>query len=177
MNGKTVIVFNTKTNKVSIQFDKKPTNDQLDEACKAIPSGFADELGNLTMPELAALYNANSAADVNEIKKFASKAKAVERVAEILAEIPVYDGKTKPASTTTTLAEGVAKSWTDPDVRARRSQRHGVKVNGKEFPSLQAAYREFELDEKDHREFRMLLKADCSKKIKRHGKTWQAFER
>jgi hypothetical protein len=182
MNGKTIIVFNTKSNKVAFQFSKKPTNDQLDAACEAVPNGFADSIENLTAANLVAIYNANSGSDVKNIKKFINKPTAIERTAEVLADVPEFDGEvTTPVpdgnGDNSALSAGVAKSWTDPDVRKRRSQRHGVKVAGKEFPSLQAAYREFGLDEKDHREFRMLLKSDCSKKHKRHGKTWQAFER
>jgi hypothetical protein len=171
------IVYNTKTHKVAFCFNKKPTNDELDAACEAVPNGFADEPGNLTIPELTKIFNANSGPDVNEIKKFANKTTAIERTTAALAEVPVYDGKTAPVSTTTTLSEGVAKSWLDPDVRERRSQRHGVKVDGTEFPSIEAAYREFKLDMKTHRKLRMELKACMPKKIKQHGKTWQAFER
>jgi len=180
MNGKTIIVFSTKTNKVSSHFAKKPSQELLEAACKPANS-FAEQIDKLTVPQLTAIYNANSGKDVKTIKKFANKPIAIERTAEILADVPEFDGEAVPVpdgnGDNSALSAGVAKSWADPDVRKRRSQRHGVKVAGKEFPSLQAAYREFDIDMKDHREFRMLLKADCSKKIKRHGKTWQAFER
>ncbi len=179
MNGKTVIVFNTKTNKVSVCFAKKPTQDQLDAACKAVPNGFAEQLDSLTIPQLTALYNANSDADVNEIKKFANKAAAVERTAAVLTDVPVWDGKeTKVASTTTTLAEGVAKSWTNPEVRAARSERHGIKVGKTEYPSILAAYRDLGMDLKFHRDHRLALKAAMPKGIKDdEGRMWKAFER
>lgn len=172
----TTIVYNTETLKVAYRFTHQPTNDELNAACEAVPNAFAEELQNLKLTELAGIYNATTGSD---IKKFANKTTAVERVENALveAEVPEYDGKAEPAPVRTTLAEGVARSWTDPDVRRRRSERHGVKVNGEEFPSLQAAYRHFGLDEKDHREFRKELKANEGKAIKRHGKSWVAFKR
>lgn len=171
----TTIAINSKTNTVAVRFADNATNEDFDAAVEGIKNGFVDELSNFKAAELVDIYNKLAGAD---IKRFANKATAIERVEAAMEEagIPTYDG-TPVVIADNALSLGVAKSWTDPDVRARRSQRHGVKVAGKEFPSLQAAYREFDLDMKDHREFRMALKADTSKKIKRHGKTWQAFER
>ncbi len=174
----TTIVFNTKTNKVAFRFDRKPTNDELTAACGSIPNGFADELQNLKLAELVNIFNANSGADVDDIKKFRNKTTAVSRVTEILVDIPVYDGKAAPAVSTTSLAEGVAKSWTVPEVRAARSQRHGVRVGKEEFSSILKAYAHFKLDLKFHRDHRLALKAAMPKGVKdSKGRMWTAFEK
>ena len=122
------------------------------------------DFSGMTAKELVEFYN--SIYPDKPVKKFSSKETALKRCAAAAAEVK---GKK--------LSNGVKKSWADPEVRVRRSQRHGVKVDGVEFTSLQAAYREFGLDQKDHRAFRMELKASMPKKLERHGKTWQAFER
>lgn len=119
---------------------------------------------DMTTKEMVEFYN--SVYPDKPVKKFASKAVALKRCEAALADVK-----------SNTLSNGVKKSWADPEVRTRRSQRHGVKVDGVEFSSLQAAYREFGLDQKDHRKFRVELKAAAPKSLKRHDRTWVAFER
>ena len=119
---------------------------------------------DMTTKELVEFYNSTN--PEKKVKKFSNRATALKRCAAAAAEVKG-----------TKLSAGVKKSWADPEVRERRSQRHAVKVDGVEFTSLQAAYREFDLDQKDHRAFRKELKAAMPKKLERHGKTWVAFER
>ena len=119
---------------------------------------------DMTAKELVEFYN--SVYPDKPVKKFSNKATALKRCEAAAAEVKGNK-----------LSNGVKKSWADPDVRERRSQRHAVKVDGVEFTSLQAAYREFGLDQKDHRAFRIELKACMPNKLERHGKTWVAFER
>jgi len=169
----TTIVFNTKNHKIVYRFEVQATKEQLAAACESTPNAFAEELQNIKLTELAEIYNVLAG---TSIQKFASKTVAVERIQHALLEfeVPIYEGQAKPVFAK--LSAGVAKSWEDPAVRAQRSQRHACLVDGVEFPSLQAAYREFDLDQKDHREFRKELKTSL-KSIKRHGKTWKLFER
>lgn len=60
-------------------------------------------------------------------------------------------------------AAAIQKTWEDPEVKAKRSQRHAVRVvKGKrryEFRSVRAAFVELDLPLKEHIRFRMALKA------------------
>lgn len=69
---------------------------------------------------------------------------------------------------------GVAKSWQDPEVKAKRSTRHFVRVNGEEFRSVRAAFIALRLPLNEHIKFRMELKAEGQ--LNAYGKSWEAFE-
>lgn len=70
------------------------------------------------------------------------------------AEAPKEEVKARRST-----AEGVAKSWTNPEVRARRLTRQSVVVNGEEFNSTPAAFNALGLPMKKMIKFRLELKA------------------
>lgn len=182
------VLINSKTKEVIFRFDAKATQENFDAACATTKNPFIEEVSNFTMAELTAIHNKLTG---SSIKKFSDKATAVERVERDLeeSEVPVYEAGSAPAKKAkaeklpvdpetkhANLSAGVAKSWADPAVRAQRSKRHGVKVDGVEYTSVLKAFIALELDEKEHRAFRKEVKASA-KPIKRYGKTWQSFER
>lgn len=62
-------------------------------------------------------------------------------------------------------AEGVAESWTDPDVREGRLKREGVRVTlpsgeVRAYRSTREAFRELRLPDNKHIRFRIELKAE-----------------
>lgn len=69
---------------------------------------------------------------------------------------------------------GVAASWKDPSIAAKRAQRHAVRVDGHEFRSVAAAFRALALPMKEHIKFRMQLKA--AGQMKAYGLNWEVFE-
>jgi hypothetical protein len=71
---------------------------------------------------------------------------------------------------------GIAKSWEDPEVAAKRAQRHGVEVtvDGGEklyFGSVRKAYVQLGLPLSGHIKFRMHLKENG--KVKENGRSWK----
>lgn len=71
----------------------------------------------------------------------------------------------------------IAKSWTDEEVKAKRSQRHAVRVAGKEFRSVRQAFVELNLPLSKHIKFRMELKAAEDQRLEGFGYTWELVER
>lgn len=57
------------------------------------------------------------------------------------------------------MAAGVARSWSDAEVRLKRLTRNGVVCNGQEFRSTFAAFEAFGLPDNKHIKFRKELKA------------------
>lgn len=68
-----------------------------------------------------------------------------------------------------TAAEGIAASWKNPEVAARRLTRHTVVCNGQEFKSVRAAFKAFGLNDKKHIAFRMKLKAAGNEIYRENG--------
>ena len=56
------------------------------------------------------------------------------------------------------ISEGVAASWKDPAIAAKRAERSAVEVDGVNYRSVRAAYRSLGLDERAHIPFRIALK-------------------
>ena len=71
----------------------------------------------------------------------------------------------------------IAKSWKDEEVKAKRSQRHAVRVAGKEFRSVRQAFVELNLPLSKHIKFRMELKAAEDQRLEGFGHTWELVER
>lgn len=163
-----------------------------------------EQLNALSTGDLVKEYNRFAAAlDDNLVVKFADKTTAVKRVLAIMAKakeagknpravLPAAPKEKaapkakaakakvkapkakKPAGDQAQRAAAITKSWKDPKVKAKRSARHGVKVDGKEFRSVKAAYEHFGLPLSTHISFRMRLKK--AGKLKEHGKNWSVFE-
>lgn len=66
---------------------------------------------------------------------------------------------------------GIAKSWQDPEVAAKRSQRNGCRVDGVEYRSVRAAFVALDLPLSFHIVFRGQLKAQ--KRIEHEGRVWE----
>ena len=71
----------------------------------------------------------------------------------------------------TNNAEGVAKSWLDPEVAAKRAQRSGVEVDGVYFGSVGKAYAALRIPKADLISFRMHLKEVGATKV--DGRAWK----
>lgn len=82
------------------------------------------------------------------------------------------EDEAKPASEA--RSAGVSKSWQDPEVRAKRSVRHFVRVDGNEHRSVRAAFIALGLPLKEHIRFRMLLKQEGQ--LEAYGFRWEAIE-
>jgi predicted nucleic acid-binding Zn-ribbon protein len=71
----------------------------------------------------------------------------------------------------TARAEGVARSWQDAEVAARRAVRDKVEVDGALFKSVAAAFKALGLPMKEHISFRMSLKAAGSTRC--YDRNWK----
>lgn len=71
-------------------------------------------------------------------------------------------------------ADGIARSWEDKEVAAKRAKRHFVRVNGAEFNSVRAAFVALGLPLNKHIKFRMELKAEGN--LNAFGRKWEALE-
>jgi len=80
----------------------------------------------------------------------------------------------KAPAASTTRSEAIAESWKNEATRAKRTQRHAVRVNGNEFKSVRAAFAALNLPMKTCIKFRMALKA--AGKIEENGNTWEVIE-
>lgn len=67
---------------------------------------------------------------------------------------------------------GVAASWLDPSVAAKRATRNGVTVNGAEYRSVLAAFTELGLPINKHIVFRGKLKVELQKDFEHDGKVY-----
>lgn len=72
-------------------------------------------------------------------------------------------------------ANGVAESWKNPEVAAKRAQRNAVEVDGVQYRSVRAAYLALELPLKEHIQFRMLLKENGQ--LENYGRVWKIVPR
>lgn len=68
---------------------------------------------------------------------------------------------------------GIKKSWTDADVRAARSLKQRVKVDGVEYRSVAQAFKELKLPYEKHVKFRGGLKASLKANFVHGGKTYK----
>jgi hypothetical protein len=68
-------------------------------------------------------------------------------------------------------AAGVAASWTNPDIAAKRAQRSAVEVDGEAFRSVRQAFAQLGLPMKEHINFRMLLKEHGQ--LNDYGRSWK----
>lgn len=118
-----------------------------------------------TTAELVSFYNANcEKVGKVAVKRFADRKTAEKRVAALMAELPVE------AKSSRTAAEGIAESWKNPEVAAKRMTRNGCMVNGTEFKSVWAAFQALNLGNSNACiKFRGQLKAEGSKTIVANG--------
>ena len=84
----------------------------------------------------------------------------------------------KAPKVSTTRSKGISESWNNPEVAAKRAQRHNVKVvlDGKEkgvFRSTLEAFKKLNLPQSGHIKFRMALKAAGQKEFVSGKHTYQ----
>lgn len=130
------------------------------------------------MTELVKLFNDNCAAKgLKPVKKFADRKTAERRVAEVMgmaeSKAKPKAEKAKPAPAAKPAkpkaekaprdpdarAVSIARSWTDPAVRAARTERTQVRVGGVQYKSVAEAFRALKLPMAGHIKFRAELKA------------------
>lgn len=130
------------------------------------------DIKTATTNELVAFYNA---ATGKNIKKFSSRAAGEKQVAAIIEKMP------KPAAKAKVVAEkkeagdrskAIAKSWEDPSVRAKRSERTSVKLGGHFYRSVKEAFESNNLPLSKHIRFRMELKQHTQLTFKHEGKSY-----
>lgn len=68
-------------------------------------------------------------------------------------------------------AAGIAASWNDAEVAAKRSQRSAVEVDGNTYRSVRQAFAQLNLPMKEHITFRMLLKQHGQ--LNEYGYSWK----
>lgn len=124
--------------------------------------------------ELASFYNANAEHfGKKQITKFADRSTAELRVRmmaedlEAEAAVAPVEAKAEEAKTSETRSKGISRtrskgiseSWNDPEVAAKRAQRHNVKVGKDVYRSVLEAFKKLHLPVSQHIKFRMALKA------------------
>lgn len=127
--------------------------------------------------ELLTTYNKMAEALGEKVcHRFADRETAERRVSAIIAR---YSDAFQPAVVEAvteekrTAAEGIAASWKDPEVAAKRMTRHTVICNGQEFKSVRQAFAAFGLNDKKHIAFRMKLKAAGKEIYRENGVHFQ----
>lgn len=113
--------------------------------------------------ELLSSYNKMAEALGEKVcHRFADREVAERRVIAIIGRYsdafqPVVESAVEEEKRT--ASEGIAASWKNPEVAAKRMTRHTVVCNGQEFKSVRQAFAAFGLNDKKHIAFRMKLKA------------------
>lgn len=154
------------------------------------------DLSEMTMDELLDIYNANSD---KKVKKFSDKPTALRRTAALLdslaspiemeppvveEEDPMVDDAIAESilveyedesgevcrSSSILISEAVKKSWENPKVAEKRSQRSMVRVDGVEFSSIAAAFTKFNIPHTKLGKFRKELKE--LERMDAFGKSW-----
>jgi hypothetical protein len=138
------------------------------------------DITTATTAELVAFWNEHAPQfGVRPVNRFATRADAERRVQELIDNIAAHEEdhdsfepsppddeeelsppeEAQPVHSEARSA-GIAKSWQNPETRAKRIQRNGVRVDGEHYRSVPAAFRALDLPMKDLVAFRMQLKAD-----------------
>ena len=126
--------------------------------------------------ELVAFYNENChMIDAKQITKFSDRKNAEKRVAALLAV--VLEALEQEAKEKVDAAEarraGIAKSWTDPVVRVKRSTRNAVIVNGTHYSSCWEAWQALQLGTVNECiKFRGQLKNELKKSLTLNAETY-----
>lgn len=124
-----------------------------------------EEMADKSVAELLEFYNAN-VPEEDQKKRFKNRNEAEELVSEIIAARSSVGEK---------ISASTAASWEDPEVRAARSQRHYVVVDGVEYPSFKSAWNDLGLPPGRHGPHRKALFAAKGKKMEIEGMKWEAF--
>jgi hypothetical protein len=119
------------------------------------------DINHMTTSAMVAEYNQLTG---KSIKKFSTRAAGLRQLALARAahkQETRMESETKSKSKNAARSNAVAASWSDKDVKAARSARNGVLVDGKtEYKSVRAAFMALGLPIGSHIKFRMRLKAE-----------------
>lgn len=147
--------------------------------------------------QLVAIFNAN-VSDDEQIKKFSDKKTAVRRITQIAENVETLSaGEVAPAKPKGKKAskkkagkkvapkapkepstpeeeherrsKGVAESWKNPEVAAKRSKRDGVFVGKEHYRSVRAAFEALGLPLEKHIPFRMIVKENGKATFEHEG--------
>lgn len=130
--------------------------------------------------ELVAFYNENChMIDAKQITKFSDRKNAEKRVATLLSvvlEAQEQEAKEEPkekVDSAEARRAGIAKSWTDPVVRVKRSTRNAVIVNGTHYSSCWEAWQALQLGTVNECiKFRGQLKNELKKSLTLNAETY-----
>lgn len=167
-------------------------------------SNIAERIKTLSLPLLVILFNLNAPqAGKRQTKGFTSAEEGIKKCNKLLEDIAVDDFidvpddleaaqallaekvPAKPVKVPRTeeeiLAarrEGVRKSWENPDVKAKRAERHGVRLTKDgavvgEYKSVREAFLEHNLNLSGHIVFRGKLKAAGN--LDGYGFNWTVY--
>lgn len=114
------------------------------------------DINQMTTSAMVAEYNRITG---KCIKKFATRAAGVKQLQAARSQEKPMQVETKPKNAA--RSDAVAASWSNKGVKAARSARNGVLVDGKtEYKSVRAAFVALGLPMGSHIKFRMRLKAE-----------------
>ncbi|EBI1908741.1 hypothetical protein FK091_23815 [Salmonella enterica] len=130
--------------------------------------------------ELVAFYNEHChLISANQIIKFSDRKSAEKRVAALLAvvlEKKTQEAKEEPkeiVSAAESRRASIAKSWSDPVIRVKRSTRNAVIVNGTHYRSCWEAWQALQLGTVNECiRFRGKLKNELKKSLTLNAETY-----
>ena len=141
---------------------------QINTAAKTVDALNSTNFQTMSVKEMAEWFGINRFADRKAAEKRCT-AKLNEMIDAALTELDALEAAFAAQSATTeekapkarrSAAEGIAASWNDPEVAAKRMTRNSVVANGEEFKSVRAAFYALGLPDNKHIAFRMKLKAE-----------------
>ncbi|EBJ1347135.1 hypothetical protein DO513_24450 [Salmonella enterica] len=130
--------------------------------------------------ELVAFYNEHChLINANQITKFSDRKNAEKRVAALLAVVldkKSHEAKEEPkeiVSAAESRRASIAKSWSDPVIRVKRSTRNAVIVNGTHYRSCWEAWQALQLGTVNECiRFRGKLKNELKKSLTLNAETY-----
>ena len=139
-----------------------------------------------TTSELVAFWNENAPQfGAKPVNRFATRGDAERRVRELIDNIEAHaeEEVTPPEEevmppddepVSDARSAGVHRSWQDPEVRAARSQRNAVLVDGERYQSVGAAFRALNLKYSERIRFRKQLKKERTAEA--YGYSWALID-
>ena len=132
-----------------------------------------------TTNELVAFWNEHAPQfGAKPVNRFATRGDAERRVRELIDNIEAHDEpvddeapEVTDVAHTDARSAGVARSWQDPEVRAKRSQRTNIRVDGVDYRSVKQAFDALGLPLKEHIPFRQLLKREL--RLEAYDRVWE----
>lgn len=145
-----------------------------------VPTVTLENIGEFEKDELFAFYNTNTKRKLKRI--FPDLATAVAKTTKLLeamAETPAVEltpeqKAEREAEIAAKRAAGTSRTWDDPEVRAKRTARHGIEVDGVYYKSVAEAYRVLELPMSKHIAHRIDLKKMAEGEVdNEYGMEWK----